>query len=808
MRLYLSTLYLNGKSFKWNFNKFAIYQFRDGFQLHTHTNKKVTLHGFSDASEAAYACVVYEVQRDRETTKVVMLGGKSKVAPLKPICIPRLELNGALLLARFFETLCNCLKDYVNIYAWTDSQVVLSWLSFPPRNSKPFVANRTSEILDVIPCKQWRYVPSKENPTDLGSRGMSPKHLTDCSLWWEGPQWLSTDEAWPKQPTIKDKRDIEKSVIIETKRTLVFSVYCKNDIIDMFDKHSSFSKIIHILAFCLRFMQHCKDGKNKKRSRSKMKPLTTSEFRSNMSKQRMGDLPKDRVTLKKPFYCCGIDYAGPVSVLKYRGRGAKTTKGYIVIFVCFATKALHLELGKYKNCNCNFGDRRPPITTHPADSKFNVPGKIDLLLGANIFYELLKPERIKIKDTQLLLVNSVFGYIVTGNLDSINETKVHCGLIRDEDLNKNLEKFWKLEEIEELIVKNKERLICEEHYANTHFRTKEGKYVVSMPLKKEPSCLGNSKDIALKRLGSLWNRLARDDNYLNLYREFLRDYERLGHMKEVTNETEPKIAYYATHHEIYRPEKSTTKLRVVFNSSSLTDNGISLNDIQYNGGVIQEDLYAQMLRFRTYTYAFTADIKMMYRTILINRKQRNLQRIVWCKIEHESPKIYELSTVTYGTVSAPYLAQRTLTQLSMDEEANFPIAASVLRNNLYMDDVLCGAATLEESIVLRQQLKGILKSAGMELHKLCANHEKLSPDPEQNYNFATLTETKTLGVKWKPNLDSFLIKVKVCLDSSYTKRDVLSTIAKIFDPVGLMAPVISKAKIFLPAFVEKQIGME
>ncbi|GFY26120.1 retrovirus-related Pol polyprotein from transposon TNT 1-94 [Trichonephila clavipes] len=316
-----------------------------------------------------------------------------------------------------------------------------------------------------------------------------------------------------------------------------------------------------------------------------------------------------------------------------------------------------------------------------ADSKFNVPGKIDLLLGANIFYELLKPERIKIKDSQLLLVNSVFGYIVTGNLDAINETKVHCGLIRDEDLNKNLEKFWKLEEIQEPIVKNKERLICEEHYANTHFRTKEGKYVVSMPLKKEPSCLGNSKDIALKRLGSLWNRLARDDNYLNLYREFLRDYERLGHMKEVTNESEPKIAYYATHHGIYRPEKSTTKLRVVFNCSSLTDNGISLNDIQYNGGVIQEDLYAQMLRFRTYTYAFTADIKMMYRTILINPKQRNLQRIVWCESEHESPKIYELSTVTYGTVSAPYLAQRTLTQLSMDEEANFPIAASVLRNN-------------------------------------------------------------------------------------------------------------------------------
>ncbi|GFV29441.1 uncharacterized protein TNCV_3319351, partial [Trichonephila clavipes] len=81
----------------------------------------------------------------------------------------------------------------------------------------------------------------------------------------------------------------------------------------------------------------------------------------------------------------------------------------------------------------------------------------------------------------------------------------------DDDLNKTSEKFWKVEEVEEPIVKNKERLICEEHYANTHIRTKEVKYVVSMPLKKEPSCLGNSKDIARKRLGSLLNRLARDE---------------------------------------------------------------------------------------------------------------------------------------------------------------------------------------------------------------------------------------------------------------------------------------------------------
>ncbi|GFS90286.1 uncharacterized protein TNCV_508951 [Trichonephila clavipes] len=177
------------------------------------TNKQVPFHGFSDPSEAAYACVVYAVQRNRETTKVTMLGGKSKVAPLKPICIPRLELNGALLLARFIAILCNCLKDHIiNVHAWANSYVVLSWLSSPPRNWKPFVAIKTSEILDIISCKQWRYVPSKDNTANLGSRGMSAKDLPVCSLWWLGSQWLCTEEAWPKQPTVKDKR-ISKNLL-------------------------------------------------------------------------------------------------------------------------------------------------------------------------------------------------------------------------------------------------------------------------------------------------------------------------------------------------------------------------------------------------------------------------------------------------------------------------------------------------------------------------------------------------------------------------------------------------------------------
>ncbi|GFT58987.1 uncharacterized protein TNCV_185971 [Trichonephila clavipes] len=235
-----------------------------------------------------------------------------------------------------------------------------------------------------------------------------------------------------------------------------------------------------------------------------------------------------------------------------------------------------------------------------------------------------------------------------------------------------------------------------------------------MPLKNEPNCLGESRDIALKRLNALWTRLIRDPQYLKLYRDFIHEYDQLGHMKEVVAEHDnSEVAYYMPHHRVLRPEKSTTKLRVVFNATNPTSNGLSLNSIQYNGGLVQNDLFTIMIKFREHPYAFTEDVKMMYRMILIHESQQPLLRILWKESPEDPVKTFEMKTVTYGTVSAPFLAPRTLLQLSRDEEKNFPLAAPVLRENFYMDDVLCGAASLMEAKALKNQLSGILKKGGI-----------------------------------------------------------------------------------------------
>ncbi|GFS63435.1 uncharacterized protein TNCV_2239751 [Trichonephila clavipes] len=160
-----------------------------------------------------------------------------------------------------------------------------------------------------------------------------------------------------------------------------------------------------------------------------------------------------------------------------------------------------------------------------ADDSFYVPGPIDFLLGAEIFYELLRSGQICSENSYLIFQNTVFGFVASGS-NSFADTKarVHCGLIKG-DLNQTLKMFWELENFEVERTKNEEAIFCEDHFLKTHSRDEEVRYVVEMPLKNEPNCLGESRDIALKRLNALGTRLIRDPQYLKLYRDFIHEYD-------------------------------------------------------------------------------------------------------------------------------------------------------------------------------------------------------------------------------------------------------------------------------------------
>ncbi|GFU43809.1 integrase catalytic domain-containing protein [Nephila pilipes] len=155
----------------------------------------------------------------------------------------------------------------------------------------------------------------------------------------------------------------------------------------------------------------------------------------------------------------------------------------------------------------------------------------------------------------------------------------------------------------------------------------------------------------------------------------------------------------------------------------------------------------------------------MYRQILANPNQRDLQRFVW-KISADAPfKTYKLSTITYGTVSALFLATRTLKALADEERADFPDAADVISNDIYMDDILSGKSTLEGVKKLQTKISQLLLRGRFELHKWVSNSTELLKDLspssyvlDKEFQDAPV---RTLGMLWDPKFDCFTYKIKI-----------------------------------------------
>ncbi|GFV78264.1 DUF1758 domain-containing protein [Trichonephila clavipes] len=260
----------------------------------------------------------------------------------------------------------------------------------------------------------------------------------------------------------------------------------------------------------------------------------------------------------------------------------------------------------------NISDLNIPASIELADSNFHMPGQIDILIGSELFFEILNPEQYYLQEGNVILQNTKFGYLVTGTLPQ-SQQQANCCLISEPSLDITVKKFFELESLPDdskEITKSEEEIYCEEHFVSTYKRDKTGRFIVRLPIKENAeTLLGYSKENAIKRLNGIWEKLNKNNTMGTLYKEFMNEYELLGHMEEIKNETLDKINYYIPHHSVYKPEKTSTPLRVVFDASAKTTSGFSLNSILLNGGIIQQDLFSIVSRFRKHEYAFSADIK-------------------------------------------------------------------------------------------------------------------------------------------------------------------------------------------------------
>ncbi|XP_066602498.1 uncharacterized protein [Prorops nasuta] len=453
-----------------------------------------------------------------------------------------------------------------------------------------------------------------------------------------------------------------------------------------------------------------------------------------------------------------------------------------------------------------------------ADCNFYTPGGIDLILGVDAYATVIRSGLKRIGDFQIIAQNTAFGWTFSGHIQTTNSRRsgdgykalqISSNSVGEEDLSEILRKFWAIEEVPNLKDNlSPDNAWCERFYETNHSRKPDGRYRVRLPFKSElPHSANSTRRLAYNSFLALLRRFERNPTLAAEYTEFMKEYEALGHMRIVPSAeiSEPK-AWYIPHHPVIQHGVTRSKLRVVFDASRRNADNHSLNEFLLPGPPLQNDLSLILIGWRQYRYAFTADMVKMYRQIEVDPIDQNFQRILWSPTPDKPPVDYQLTTVTYGMSAAPYLAIRTLKQLAVDEGSNFPLGAYCLLHETYVDDIFSGAEHLEDARQKRDQLISILQTAGINLdkwasneHSLLSNHLESSHDYTNEKTIRLDQAVKTLGLLWKPDIDAFAFNLQgvVCNNGESTKRGILSSLARLFDPLGLLAPVVVRAKILL-----------
>ncbi|XP_054746940.1 uncharacterized protein LOC129252836 [Anastrepha obliqua] len=459
--------------------------------------------------------------------------------------------------------------------------------------------------------------------------------------------------------------------------------------------------------------------------------------------------------------------------------------------------------------NVNINGWKIPKNISLAVPEFYKAQKVDLLLGAETFFELLAVGQIKASPNHPTLQKTLLGWVVSGKYASnqrppptVSSTLCHT----EQDLaniDSIVQRFWAMEEIPSGASSTKftpEQIECEKFFVKTTKVLPSGRLQVRLPFKDDRKLLGNSYETASRRFQALERKTLKDPELRQMYLDFMNEYIELGHMSPTNNKIPSEPHYFIPHQCVLRPESTTTKLRVVFDASSRTSSQIALNEILMVGPTIQEELYSTLLRFRLHKYAFTADITKMYRQILMHEEDKNFQLVMWRRHPSEPLQIFRLNTVTYGTAPAPFLATRCLQMLSDANTHMYPLGSKAIKRDFYVDDLLTGSDNFESLDLIRSEVVKILNSAGFNLSKWFSNHPSFfdCESSEKALNFNHTDSTKTLGIHWLPKEDLFRFVLNDNFTSlRATKRNILSVSARLFDPLGLLAPLVTKAKILL-----------
>lgn len=335
-------------------------------------------------------------------------------------------------------------------------------------------------------------------------------------------------------------------------------------------------------------------------------------------------------------------------------------------------------------------------------------------------------------------------------------------------------------------------------------------YEMPLPFREKNVQLPNNRPQAEQRLHGLKKRLQGDARYRADYVRFMTEIIEKGYARKVKVEELPHQegkAWYLPHHGVYHPKKPGS-IRVVFDCSARYQ-GESLNGHLLQGPDLTNKLTGVLTRFREEKVAFMADIEKMFFQVKVPREDHNFLRFLWWPNGDltQEPQEYCMTVHLFGAGSSPGYSNFALKRTAEDGEREFGAkAAETLRKNFYVDDALSSVPTEKDAVELVQAVKEMCAKGGFKLTKFVSNSRKVmmsvpAEDRAKEIKGLDLGSDKlpierALGVEWCIESDAFKFRIEL-KDKPCTRRGILATISSIFDPLGLIAPVVLVGKQIL-----------
>ena len=337
-----------------------------------------------------------------------------------------------------------------------------------------------------------------------------------------------------------------------------------------------------------------------------------------------------------------------------------------------------------------------------ADSYPRGSVQVDVLIGADHYYSFVTGVCKRGSSSEsLVAVESCLGWIVTGQVNrQSRQTSSMLTVVENCGVNETLKRFWELESVgisesEDPVMSQEEECAVADFNRGLNFDGHN--YEVRLLWKRDPPKLESNYAQDLRRLESVERKLRQDPVKAKAYKTAINEYVEKGFAEEVPDQSDDNgTVRYLPHHAVFRDDKRTTKCRIVFDASARERGDASLNDCILPGPPLQPNLASVLIRFRTHKIGLIADIEKMFLQVKLAPEDRDVHRYLWRDLQpNEAPKVYRMQRLTFGVNASPFLAIATVHAHVNKYKEMSPYAVEEILQNMYVDDCLTGADTVD-----------------------------------------------------------------------------------------------------------------